>query len=67
MTSRLSDPLDLLRRIPVPEPDPARMQATITAARARFADPPPAPPPAPRRLGWRIWLAPAAGRLRRRC
>ncbi|WP_149766764.1 hypothetical protein [Paracoccus thiocyanatus] len=47
----------------MPEPDPARMQATITAARARFADPAPAPPPAPRRLGWRIWLAPAAGAL----
>lgn len=63
MTSRLSDPLDLLRRIPTPEPDPARMQATIAAAQARFADPPPAPPPAPRRLGWRLWLAPAAGAL----
>lgn len=59
MSSRLSDPLDLLRRIPTPEPDAERMQATIAAARARFAD----PAPARRRLGWRLWLAPAAAAL----
>lgn len=61
MTSRASDPLDLLRQLPTPEPDPARMQATIAAARARFMDEGASRPAlAPRRRGWRTWLATGA-------
>ena len=61
MTSRASDPLDLLRQLPTPEPDPARMQATIAAARARFTDGGASRPVSgPRRDGWRVWVAAAA-------
>lgn len=61
MTSRASDPLDLLRQLPTPEPDPARMQANIAAARARFADGVARRPvPAARRRGWRTWMAAGA-------
>lgn len=64
MTSRASDPLDLIKQLPTPEPDPARMQATIAAARARFADGGASRPvSAPRRRSWGTWLAAGAAAL----
>jgi hypothetical protein len=60
------DPLDLLRKVAVPEPDAARRQATLSMARARFAHGKRIPLPLSARkrwpawaAGWRFWMFPA--------
>ncbi len=52
MSSRPSDPFDLLHEVPLREPDPARLEADAAQARAEFLD-----ERARRRRGWRLRFA----------